>query len=301
MKNVILDDRRKLEELIRQGGLSKAEIARTVEVSYNTVYRWLKGHTRPHPAQSRRIDTLFKEQIDITPLMEKSLQKLKNSLETLKNNKKVKDRFLLEMTYNSNAIEGSRMTEKETKQAFDGVPVRGKRFFEVLEAVNHRNALLYLLDTVNPGSKITEEYILKLHSIIMYNFNNKLPGKYRTGYVNVTNTELRLPSAQMVPVKMKALLKDINSCGKTPIKKIANDHYMFETIHPFFDGNGRIGRLIMNAQLLSLGYPPAIITIEDQHNYYLALSKGDIGDFRLLSQMLCDAIVRGYKLLKEDI
>lgn len=296
MKNVILDDCVKLEKLLEEG-LSKAEIARVLEVSYNTVHRWLTKGINPHPAQSRHLDELFKEHVDIAPLIEQYMKKGKDPLKRIRENVEIKERFLLEMTYNSNAIEGSRMTINETKQAFEGERVKGKEFFEVLEAVNHKNALNFLLDTVKLNFRITEEFVLKLHTIIMYNFNNKLPGKYRTGYVNITDTEVKLPSARMVPVRMKAFIKDINKYGKIPVKKIAGDHYEFEAIHPFFDGNGRTGRLIMNAQLLSKGYPLAIIKVEDQHSYYLALAKGDIGNFKFLSQMLCDSILRGYEFL----
>lgn len=297
MKNVIFTDKAKLERLIKEAGLSLAEISRYLEVSYVTVYRWLNNDVQPHPAQSKHIDQLFKENIDIVPLIDELKKKIKNPIETLKNNKKARDSFFLEMTYNSNAIEGSRMTMKETKDAMDGKPVKGREFFEVLEAVNHKNAMIYLLGNIKPGFDITEEFILKLHSIIMYDFDNKLPGKYRTGYVHLTNTEVRLPSAQEVPIKIKHLVKNINIYGKQPLNKIASDHYEFEAIHPFFDGNGRVGRLIITAQLLSQGYPPAVIKVEDRYNYYLALSKGDLGDFRLMSQMLCDSVLRGFKLL----
>jgi len=71
------------------------------------------------------------------------------------------------MTYNSNAIEGSRMTIKETKQAMEGENVRGRELFEVLEAVNHKNALRHLLEVVKPNFRIDEDFILKLHSIVM--------------------------------------------------------------------------------------------------------------------------------------
>lgn len=296
MNNVMLSDKEKLDLLMGEGGLTQTDISKALEVSFNTVYRWINKDIKPHPAQSRHLDELFKEHIDRTAIVEKITKNTKDVIGLLKNNAEAREQFLVQMTYHSNAIEGSRMTVMETKHAIDGEPVKGKEFMEVLEAVNHKNALLYLIEAVSPGFKITEEYILKVHSLVMYNFNNKLPGRYRTGYVNVTNTEVKLPSADMVPSKMKAFTKQANTYEGNIIKKIANDHYDFEAIHPFFDGNGRVGRIIMNTQLLAHGFPPAIIQIENQHSYYLALAKGDIGNFKLLSQMLCDSIVKGYEI-----
>ena len=83
---------------------------------------------------------------------------------------------------------------------------------------------------------------------------------------------------------MGKLIKGINNYGKDPITKIAHDHYEFEAVHPFFDGNGRVGRLIMAVQLLSKGFAPAIIQIEDRYKYYIALGKGDLGDFKNIVQ-----------------
>ncbi len=204
----------------------------------------------------------------------------------MKADKKVRDRFILDMTYNSNAIEGSRMTIKETERTFLGKKIKGKELFEVLEAVNHKNALEYLLDEVRPGFKIAKEYILKLHEIVMYNFNNKLPGKYRTGNVSLINTDIALPSVHDVPIRMGKFIKGVNSYGRNIIAKIARDHYEFEAIHPFFDGNGRVGRLIIITQLLSKGFAPAIIKVDDRYQYYMALSKGDMGDFNNIVHMV---------------
>ncbi len=293
-----VSDREKLRALVEQAGLTRSQLARLIEVSYRTVYRWLNQGVRPHPFASRRIDELFKQHIDLVPVVEKLKKGLKDPIRILKTNPAIRDRFMLEMTYHSNAIEGSRMTMGETQAALSGAVVKGKEPFEVFEAVNHRNALLELLSNIRPGFSIDEEYILKLHSIVLYNFHDKLPGRYRTGFVNLTNTENPLPSAQLVPVKMKILLKEINRYGKSPLAKMARDHYEFEAIHPFFDGNGRVGRLILLTQLLSRGYPPALIRLEDRYAYYFALGKGDMGDFKNLIQMVCESVMRGYHLLK---
>ena len=297
MSKIIISDKEKLEKILLRAKISRSELARILEVNYKTVYRWIDKRVIPHPAQSHAIDELFKEHVDLREFVIKLKNEIHDPISKLKKNSALRDKLFLEIIYNSNAIEGSRMTRKETEAAINGKKVRGKELFELLEAINHENALNFMLEQVKPNFKITQEYILKLHSIIMYNFNDKLPGKYRTGYVNVTNTDKALPAAQLVPIKMHKFLSNINKYGKDVIGKLASDHYEFESIHPFFDGNGRLGRLILITQLLSKGYPPAVISIEDRYKYYTALSKGDMGEFNHMIQMICDSIVKGYNLL----
>ncbi len=297
MTNVVITEQEKIRRLIKEAGLSRSQLAKELGVSYRTVLRWIDKGVVPHPDHARDIDELFKDYIDISFLVEKIKKEITNPIRLLKRDKALQEKFFLLMTYHSNAIEGSRMTIKETEAAISGKKVRGKEMFEHFEAINHHNALIYMLENIRPGFRITEEYILKLHSIVMYNFNNKLPGKYRTGYVNLTNTEKKLPSFQRVPFEMKKLIRRINNYGKTPIKQIALEHHELECIHPFFDGNGRVGRLLMLTQLLSRGYPPAIIEIKDRYKYYLALGKADMGDYRNIVQMVCESILNGYNLL----
>lgn len=292
-----LTDKEKLNKIMEATGISRSELARRLQVDYKTVYRWLNKDVAPHTAQSNDIDQLFKEYVDLRSIVLELRKKIPEPIKLLKTNKVLRGKFILEMTYESNAIEGSRMSIKETEMAFEGKKVRGKELFEVLEAVNHKNALEFFLDNIKPGFKIDRSYILRLHEIVMYNFNNKLPGKYRTGHINLTNTEKPLPSAQDVPLKMGALIKNINNYGKDPVGKIAHDHYEFEAIHPFFDGNGRVGRLVMITQLLSKDFAPAMIRAEDRYKYYMALNRGDMGDYKNIVQMVCDSIIEGYNLL----
>jgi len=300
MKIPSFTDKEKLEKIIKITGISRSALARRLEIDYKTIWRWLDRDVTPHSRESRDIDELFKEHFDLREILSDLKRKIKNPIKTLKNNPKTWKELILKMTYNSNAIEGSRMTIKETEMAIAGQSVKGKELFEVLEAVNHKNAMEFMLKEITPGFKIDEKYILKLHEIVMYNFNDKLPGEYRTGYVNLTNSEIKLPSAQDVPLKMGQLIKKINSYGNDPLGKISKDHYEFEVIHPFFDGNGRVGRLIMITQFLSQGFAPAIITLEDRYKYYMGLEKSGLNDFNNLTQLTCEGVMMGYRLLLNE-
>ena len=86
---------------------------------------------------------------------------------------------------------------------------------------------------------------------------------------------------------------------KNPLAKMALDHYEFEAIHPFFDGNGRVGRLLTLAQALSQGFAPCLIRIEDRHAYTMALGKADFGDYKNMLQMVCESFLNGYELLEK--
>ena len=112
MKGYPISDKEKLEKILQDTGVSRSELARRLEVSYKTIYRWLDKGIKPHLAQSRDIDQLFKEYVDLRNSVMELKNKLKDPIKILKTNENLRDKFFVEMTYNSNAIEGSRMTKK---------------------------------------------------------------------------------------------------------------------------------------------------------------------------------------------
>ena len=131
----------------------------------------------------------------------------------------------------------------------------------------------------------------------MGGFIDKKPGEYRDGFVNLTNTDIALPSAQEVPKRMAQLIKEMNEVERDPIHRCALDHFHFEIIHPFFDGNGRTGRLLMMTQLLSRKLPPAVIRIEDRYQYYWGLEKCSLKEYNTLPHVVAEGILEGFKIL----
>ncbi|MDR2582887.1 MAG: Fic family protein [Fibromonadaceae bacterium] len=182
--------------------------------------------------------------------------------------------FMIEYTYNSNAIEGNTLTLRETALVLRGMTIDKKPLREHLEATQHRDAFYHVCDLVSKKVPLTEKTIKDIHSIIL----NDRPtdrGVYR-------NMPVRISGSTHIPpnyVKIPELMKDLISWyGKTKptVKQIAELHIRFECIHPFIDGNGRIGRLLANLELMKIGYPPVDIKYADRKEYYDSLNEFDL-------------------------
>jgi Fic family protein len=174
-----------------------------------------------------------------------------------------------EMIYNSNAIENSTLTLKDTEQILTyGMVRKNLDAREVYEAKNLAKVTEYLLN--NPKNKLTTNYILELHKTLLTHIDDKIAGRFRSGkeWVGVGNHLGANPL--FVDSLMTELVDKYNEDNEQYfLDKIAWFHAEFETIHPFNDGNGRIGRAIINQQLMSLDYPPIIIQNKSkQTDYY---------------------------------
>jgi Fic family protein len=183
----------------------------------------------------------------------------------------LREKLMLEWTYHSNAIEGNTLTLRETKVVLEGITVGGKSLREHFEATNHRDAILYVEDIVSRREELAEWQIRNVHSLVLKGIEPAEAGRYRQNVV-IAGASTTHPDFLQVPAEMAALIDWYNGADKMhSVERAAELHTRFVRIHPFVDGNGRTGRLLLNFELMKDGYPPAIIRKEDRLAYYDAL------------------------------
>lgn len=215
---------------------------------------------------------------------------------------RLKERFVVEWTYNSNAIEGNTLTLNETRLVLErGLTVKGKSLREHFEAVNHKEAILYLESIVKPSEPIGEEIIKKMHAIILKGINDAEAGVYRNVRVRILGAVFTPPD----PVKLQKLMSElaswINSAQVHPVELAGIAHYKLVRIHPFSDGNGRTSRLLMNLILMRNGFPPAVVLNAERKKYYDRLKSADLGDVRPFVNFMAQCVERSLDLYLEAL
>ena len=184
--------------------------------------------------------------------------------------KRLRDEFIIENTYNSNAIEGNTLTLRETALILrEGITIAEKPLREHLEAIGHRDAFEYIISLADASAELTERVIKDIHSLVLMN-DARNRGVYRGVPVSIVGAVHTPPQPYLVPVQMEALIRDYEGMkrGKHIIEAIAEFHLRFEVVHPFIDGNGRTGRLILNLELIKAGLLPVNIKFADRRKYY---------------------------------
>ncbi len=192
------------------------------------------------------------------------------------------EEFMIDFTYNSNAIEGNTLTLKETALALEGMTVDQKPLKDHLEAVGHRDAFLYVQDISKKEVPISEYVIKNIHSLVLMN-RPEDKGVYRRIPVRIMGAYTEPVQPYLIEPKMNELLaeNEARKATMTTVERIARFHLEFEGIHPFIDGNGRTGRLILNLELIREGFPPINVKFTDRKRYYDAFDAyyrdGDAG------------------------
>lgn len=298
MKNGIFSIQEQMDYIMEMGNMTQADIARALEIDYKTVNRWINESRAPHTAHRQKLYSLFIETVDLPVLLKKVKKKYANPLDTIKKDIAARERFLVALTYNSDAIEGSTLTEEDTEEIIiKGKVLPNKNQKEQQEAINHKTALEFVFASIKRGFKIDENFILSLHRMVMHGIKTDA-GEMRKNNVAIKGVQRKLPHYQFVPRLFNEFISDVNLYEGNVIKKIAVNHYEFEEMHPFTDGNGRVGRLVAIAQLLSNGYSPCLVRNKNKAEYYHALHMGDINRFEYIARFLSESILEGYGLLK---
>lgn len=184
----------------------------------------------------------------------------------------------IELTYNSNHIEGSRLTHDQTRYIFEtntiGISDETIKVDDIVETANHFKCIDQVIDMAN--FMLSESFVKQLHLLLKSGTSDSRKswfavGDYKRFENEVGGKETTKPSD--VPKAMKKLLKEYNANKHKSLKEIIDFHYNFETIHPFQDGNGRVGRLIMFKECLRNGITPFIISDDIKEYYYRGLNE----------------------------
>ena len=215
-------------------------------------------------------------------------------------------RTQIDLTYNSNHIEGSKLTKEQTRYIFEtntlGITTENTSVDDIIETVNHFRCIDYVID--HATDKITEAHIKALHAILKTNTSDSRKDWFAVGdYKRLANEvgEQETVAPKNVHRAMKALLSDYNALPQVTFDDILDFHVRFERIHPFQDGNGRVGRLLLFWQCLQSAQVPFVITEELRLFYYRGLqnwgnTNGYLRDTCLTAQDHYKALLDYFKI-----
>ncbi|MCD4813182.1 Fic family protein [bacterium] len=298
-----------LSLIAKVSGKTQEKLAAELEVSFPTLNSWINGKSEPRQAAQQRIQALYQQFTGKNVIPETQLEGKKRAilhtckqypkLVTLFNTRKdLYDQFLLSLTYNTNRIEGSTLTEPETAAIlFQNAALADKSLIEHMEVKNHQAAFSLMIQHIFAGKPITENFVLKLHAKLMNGIKDDA-GLYRRHAVRIVGSHVPTANYLKLNVLMPELLKTIRAGDKDSIGFTVRIHSRFEQIHPFSDGNGRVGRLLLWAMLLQKNIAPAVIAQADRHYYIMYLNQPQLKeDYSRLEDFICDGILAGYALI----
>lgn len=221
---------------------------------------------KPEDGRYRSVETLFevidrkKSELDsMRPLTEGEIERITED-------------FVVEYTYNSNAIEGNTLTLRETDMVLRGLTIDKKPLKDHMEAVGHKEAFYFVRDLVKEQVSISESVIKQIHYLVLADKTDDR-GVYRRIPVKIMGAKHDPVQPYLIQPKMEQLIESYGNSTGHIITRLALFHIEFEGIHPFVDGNGRTGRLLVNLELMKAGYPPIDIKFKDRAAYYNAFDE----------------------------
>lgn len=182
------------------------------------------------------------------------------------------EEFTVEYTYNSNAIEGNMLTLRETDMVLRGLTIDRKPLKDHMEAVGHKEAFDFVRKLVRDNVPLSERVIQQIHCLVLAD-KKADRGVYRRVPVRIMGAQHEPVQPYMIQPGMEQLMLRYVESTEHIVTRLARFHIEFEGIHPFIDGNGRTGRLVVNLELMKAGYPPIDIKFSDRMAYYNAFDE----------------------------
>ena len=305
------DFQSKLELIKKYSDVSQTQLASMLGVSFPTLNSWINKKSTPRQGALLKIDALYIEHVGNLKITDTVLAQKQSQLAECKKQHKdpfgfimsrndIYDSFLLAMTYHTNSIEGSTFNEPEVKAVlFDDVTVPNKSMIEHQEAKNHQAALGFIMRWIRDGDGVLNEALIKrLHEILMNGIMHNA-GQYRTHKVRIAGSAVVTHNPLSIEKNMKTFVKKCNVPSADAVLHIAKMHAYFELVHPFSDGNGRVGRLLILAQACKYKLAPPLIKKEKKLAYYNCLQESQVKDNHLpLTAFMYEAFCDGYRLLE---
>lgn len=296
-----------IQAILTQGNLTYADLANRLSITTAALSRWVNGHAKPQPKRLKAIEKLYLNLVrypsinnDYVKNLLKELRqyKIKNLWKKISNHSDFFDDLLLEHTYNSTAIEGTTLSKNETKAViFSKQNIPNKTFIEHLEVANHASVLMQILrgDYTPP---INEKMIKAFHLGLLQGIREDA-GSYSKHHRAIQGYDMELTHPEDIPEEMMGLLRKWRRLKKASLQEIAEFHADFELIHPFGDGNGRVGRLIIAIQCLELDYPPIVIENQRKTEYYDVLAYAQQVNVGPFLNFLVSEMAKTFQLLKK--
>jgi len=201
----------------------------------------------------------------------------------------------LDWTYHSNAIEGNTLTLRETQVVLEGIAIGGRSLREHLEAINHRDAIVLVEVLAAKSATIGDWNIRGIHQMVLRTINPVEAGQYRRDNVAIAGASFQPPSHELVHDQMEELVRWYQTDAQAlhPVTRAAQLHARFVEVHPFLDGNGRTGRLLLNLALMQSGFPPTVVRKEERLAYYDALDKAcATRDYEDITRLIAAGVAR---------
>lgn len=181
----------------------------------------------------------------------------------------LREEFIIEHTHQSTAIEGNTLTLKETALVLQGITIDRKPLKDHLEAVGYKEAYEYVERLVKGQKTLSAYEICSIHSLVLAD-RPEDRGRWRRVPVRIMGASVEPPQPYLIEPMVGELLNDYSMVMTRLhiVERVSLFHLRFESIHPFVDGNGRTGRLLLNMQLMQAGYPPINVKFADRKRYY---------------------------------